>query len=200
MNVIRLTIFGGSFNPPHVGHLLLGEEVVTQLGYDTLLFVPVWKNPFKAEPSGATEVDRVEMLKRAIAAVGNNHLDIELCEIKRRGISYTADTVACLAQKYAGRLDGKIGLVIGDDLSCDFHKWHKYRELLALSEVIVARRVLEPTEGAFPFPYIELQNALLPISSSDIRRRIASGGAWRALVVPSVAEYIMQKKLYGYTP
>jgi nicotinate-nucleotide adenylyltransferase len=195
----KIALLGGSFNPPHIGHLVLADEVIHRLGYDKVVFVPARCHPFKGQPLGAGDSDRVAMLKAAIA--DNSAFEITLCEMERPGVSYTYDTVESLEQKYADTLSGKIALVIGDDLIADFDKWYRARELSERADIVLARRlpvrIEENKNAAFSYPHIELENAVLPVSSSDIRERIAAGKSWRYLVTPRVSEYIIARSLYG---
>jgi nicotinate-nucleotide adenylyltransferase len=187
----KIAMLGGSFNPPHLGHLVLADETVRRLGYDTVVFVPTRVHPWKDMAPGADDGARLEMLR--LAAAGNSAFVVEPCELSRGGPSYTHDTVVFLEQKYGA---GKIGLILGDDLAADFDKWYRYRELAERTEIILARRV-EGSAADFPWPHRELDNALLPVSSSDIRRRIAGARGWRYLVDPAVHRYIIERKLYG---
>ncbi len=198
---MRLAMLGGSFNPIHIGHLLLADEVCHRLGYDRILFVPVNLPPHKELAAGATTEQRLEMVRLAIA--GNPRFDVDTCELERGGISYTYDTIACLTEKYAGRLEGRLGLVMGDDLVEGFEEWGHYRELPEIADIILARRVCADGTGRRDFPYrhIELDNSILPVSSSQIRIAGSTGaGSWRYLVPESVFRYIIgQGNLYGCT-
>lgn len=197
---MRLAMLGGSFNPIHIGHLLLADEVCHRLGYDRILFVPVNLPPHKELAAGATTGQRLEMVRLAIA--GNPRFDVDTCELERGGISYTYDTIACLTEKYAGRLEGRLGLVMGDDLVEGFEEWGHYRELPEIADIILARRVCADGIGRRDFPYrhIELDNSILPVSSSQIRAAGSAGsGSWRYLVPESVFRYIIERNLYGCT-
>jgi len=192
---VRLAILGGSFNPVHIGHLALAETVHRSLGYDRILLVPASVPPHKALASGATAQDRLAMLK--LATAGAPFLEVEDCEIERGGVSYTIDTVAYLEEKYRGRLDGKIALVIGDDLVALFDTWKEAPLLAERTDVIVARRPLEGgLPAAFPYRHTALDNALLPVSSSGIRDAIRLGKSWRYLVPDGVYRYIVEHTLY----
>lgn len=206
---MRLAILGGSFNPVHIGHLALADAVHRLLGYDRVLLVPASVPPHKELASGATAQDRLAMLKLATADAP--FLEVEDCEIERGGVSYTIDTVAYLEEKYRGRLQGKIALVIGDDLVALFDTWKDAPLLAERTDVIVARRPAElgPVNGgsadggsatgkpaAFPYRHTALDNALLPISSSGIREAIRLGKSWRYLVPDGVYRYIVEHTLY----
>lgn len=143
---MKIAMFGGSFNPVHNGHIELAKAVHEQAGYDKVLFVPAYHSPFKELPSGASDEDRLCMLRLALE--GFDWAFIEDCELKRGGVSYTYETVEFLMQKYAAsgeydeKRDGKLGLVIGADLAAGFTRWHRAEELAAKVDIILARRKL----------------------------------------------------------
>ncbi len=202
---MRIAMLGGSFNPVHIGHLLLADEVCHRLGYDKVLFVPVNIPPHKELAEGATSRQRLEMIRLAIG--GNPHFAVETCELERGGISYTYDTITYLSKKYANQLEGKIGLIMGDDLVEGFEEWGHYQELPELADIILARRICwDGTQRkSFPYRHLELDNGILPVSSSQIREagsgKMSAGKAasWRYLVPESVYRYIVERKLYGCT-
>lgn len=197
---MRLAMLGGSFNPIHIGHLLLADEVCHRLGYDRVLFVPVNIPPHKELARGAASWQRLDMIELAIC--GNPRFEVETCELERGGISYTYDTVKYLERKYAGRLEGRLGLVMGDDLVEGFEEWGHCRELPQITDIILARRICwdGSARGEFPFRHVELENGVFPVSSSQIRQAGSSAtGAWRYLVPESVFQYIVQRNLYGCT-
>lgn len=200
---MRLAMLGGSFNPIHIGHLLLADEVCHRLGYDKVLFVPVNIPPHKELAEGASSQQRLEMIQLAIA--GNPRFAVETCELERGGISYTYDTIQYLRKKYEGQLEGKLGLIMGDDLVEGFEEWGHYQELPSLADIVLARRICwDGTQRKdFPYIHVELENGILPVSSSQIRAAGAAGcgkgPSWRYLVPESVYRYIIERKLYGCT-
>lgn len=202
---MRLAMLGGSFNPIHIGHLLLADEVCHRLGYDKVLFVPVNIPPHKELAKGAASWQRLDMIELAIA--GNPRFGVETCEMERGGVSYTYDTINYLGKKYAGKVEGKLGLIMGDDLVEGFEEWGHYQELPLIADIILARRICwDGTQRkSFPYPHVELDNGVLPVSSSQIRAagsgKQDSGAvaSWRYLVPESVYRYIIQRKLYGCT-
>lgn len=200
---MKLAIFGGSFNPVHIGHLFLAEEVRIRFGYQKILFVPVNIPPHKTMADGASGQDRVEMLNLAIK--DNPFFQVDSLELQRGGVSYTYDTVEELEAKYSSVLEEKIGLIMGDDLVPGFSTWKNAELLPQKTDLILARRMIctPENEVVFQYPHLELGNSILPISSSDIRSRIISSQkdtlkAWRYLVSEPVYEYIVQRRLYGF--
>jgi nicotinate-nucleotide adenylyltransferase len=133
--------------------------------------------------------------------------------MEREGPSYTYDTIMYLSKKYNGALgtlnqalqskdarsplEGKIGLIIGDDLLESFSQWYKHDELPLVADIILARRGKNAASALFTF--VELKNSLLDISSTDIRNRIQNGLSWRYLAGEGVSQYIKKEKLYGCT-
>ncbi|MDR1748504.1 MAG: nicotinate (nicotinamide) nucleotide adenylyltransferase [Spirochaetaceae bacterium] len=209
---MKLAMFGGSFNPVHIGHLFLAEEVRVICGYDLVLFIPAYISPFKpAEADGRDTAgrsgssvpsinDRLAMIELAIA--GNEQFRLERCEVDRGGISYTYDTLQYVLTRFGERLDEPPGLIIGDDLVADFGLWRRAAELAEQSRIIVARRSsieMSSAEGhGFGYPHRTIENVRFPVSSSDIRERIKKGKGWRYLVPQEVYRYICERNLYEY--
>ena len=193
-------MLGGSFNPIHIGHLILAEEVVHRLGYHKIIFVPVNIPPHKHLAEGANNGQRLEMVQLAIH--DNKNFDVDCCELERGGISYTYDTLHILLEKYKDIIEGNIGVIFGDDLVAGFETWGHYKELPNLADIILARRILPAsnTKINFPYKYRELANSLFPLSSSEVREKIKnpSLGSWRYLVPKEIYQYIIDRNLYGY--
>ena len=175
--------------------MALADDVHVSLGYDRVLLVPANLPPHKALAGGASPQDRLAMLR--LAAQGSDSIGVDDCELARGGLSFTIDTVAYLEQKYAGSLEGKIGLVIGQDLVPGFVAWNRHAELAEKTEIIIAKRP-GCRVGDFPYPFTELSNPLLSVSSSEIRANIAAGKSWRYLVPEGVYRYIVEHTLYEY--
>ena len=192
---MRIAVLGGSFNPVHIGHLALADAVHVTFGYDRVLLVPANIPPHKEMASGATTEGRLEMLKLATAGV--DWLETEDCEISRGSLSYTIDTLEYLSKKYETVLEGKLGLVIGEDLVDGFMKWKNPEAIASMADIIVARRP-GSFKSPFPLPHIQLMNTLLPISSSEIRASIRDGKSWRYLVPDPVYRYIVEHTFYEY--
>ncbi len=215
---MKIAVLGGSFNPIHIGHLILADSVCRELGYDKILFIPVYKPPHKQMSDDASSENRLGMVKAAIE--NDSRFEAESCEIDRGGISYTWDTVCYLENKYRGLLSAKIGVIFGEDLVAGYHKWEHAEELAEKADLIVACRprdledgkyanqplgkygikdCVEMTRDTFSFPHKLVENPRIQVSSTEIRRKIAEGGAWRYLVSQGVFEYIKTRNLYGFT-
>ena len=214
---MKIAVLGGSFNPIHVGHLILADSVCQNLGYEKILFVPTATPPHKEMSCEVSAADRLEMVKLTVA--GDERFEAEPCEIERGGISYTWDTICYLEKKYASVLTGKIGLIFGEDLLPDYDKWNHAEELAEKADLILACRPHDtglkaefqnaptgaygksPMKGVtrenFPYPHKIVQNPKMEISSSEIRQKVAEHGAWRYLVSEKVFEYILERNLYA---
>ena len=115
---MKVAVLGGSFNPVHIGHLALADEICVSLGYDKVLFVPVFSPPHKTMNEALPPEKRTEMVE--LACQDDPRFKMEPCEIQRGGVSYTYDTICFIEEKYKPE---KIGLVIGRDLFSTFHLW-----------------------------------------------------------------------------
>ncbi len=195
---MNFLVLGGSFNPIHLGHLFLGQEVADEFGYDRVLLVPSFIPPHKSmlEDPGADA--RLAMARLSVAA--DPLFEVDDCEIMRGGISYTIDTIAHVKERW--QPVGRPGLVIGDDLVAGFGAWREPQRLARSCGLIVARRGVGDdgwiaTVRAMPYEHRVAHNLVLQISSTDIRARIASGKPWHRLVPDSVAAYIEDHGLYG---
>ncbi|MDR2159764.1 MAG: nicotinate (nicotinamide) nucleotide adenylyltransferase, partial [Treponema sp.] len=160
---MRLAILGGSFNPVHVGHLYLADTALTRLGYHRIILIPAFQSPFKLGAETASPKDRLDMLAASIA--GDPRLTIDDCEIRREGVSYTIDTIAGIAKRY--RPEGRPGLILGDDLAETFHQWRNAGAIAEQAGIIIARRIFAGSSPPppFPFPYTELDNEVMNVSS-----------------------------------
>ena len=195
---MRLAVLGGSYNPIHIGHLMLADAVALRYGYDTIAFVPAFLSPFKDGHSGCTAEDRLAMVKLAIA--DNPAFYCEPCEIQRQGVSYTIDTLKFLKKKFP-QCEGKIGLIIGDDLLEGFAGWREAERIPDYADIIVGNRIIDrysmaQAASAGKVPHLRVDNALLPVSSSGIRAAIQEKKSWRYLVPSAVYSYIKEHKLY----
>ena len=190
---MKLAILGGSFNPVHFGHLVLADMVLSGLGYDRVILVPAFQSPFKIDAESASPEDRRDMLTASIP--GDPRLTIEDCEINREGVSYTIDTLKDIIARYMP--DAKPGLILGDDLASEFHKWQSPDEIAELADIIIARR---EENSIFPYPHKALSNEILNVSSRMVREKISRGEAWRYLVPPGARYIIESRLLYGFSP
>jgi nicotinate-nucleotide adenylyltransferase len=189
---MRFLILGGTFNPIHIGHLILAEELAVEFGYGKVLLVPSLQPPHKVLADDPGPEARLTMLRAAVSS--DPLFVVETCELDRGGVSYTVDTLDHIIGAYD--MVGKPGLVIGDDLASGFPFWRDPEGIVARSDLILARRSGCMPE-VFAYPCRFASNLLIPVSSTLVRQRVASGGAWRHLVPDGVAACITARHLYG---
>lgn len=192
---LRLGVFGGTFDPIHLGHLLVAEVARQILDLHRVLFVPARVPPHKGEGVASPE-QRYRMT--ALACEPNPHFEVSDVEIRREGPSYTVDTVRVLrGQSPSG---AEFFLMLGADSARDFGSWKDHESLLNDAKIVVLGRpgVGEDTvPSAFASRLTFLRTPLLEISSSDIRRRVNSGASIRYMVTDAVNDYIRVERLYG---
>jgi nicotinate-nucleotide adenylyltransferase len=214
----RVGVFGGSFNPIHYGHLLLADDVLERLGLDRVLFVPAAAPPHKPAAQLAPADDRFEMVRLAIA--GHPRFAVSDLELRRTGPSYTVDTLQALA---AG---DTLYLVIGSETFLDLLTWREPRRIAGLARLVVipragsafdpesaaAQKVLRAigVEGGFvhaeagadvpPRGVVIVHAASLPLSASELRRRVREGRSLAYRMPPAVIEYVLARGLYRAEP
>jgi len=188
---MKILVFGGSFNPIHIGHLHLADEVVHQFKYDLVLFVPSNISVHKEAKEPLIPQQRLTMITLALK---DPKFQLEGCEIERGGLSYSIETVRHLKEHY--KPSGKMGFILGDDLIPGFKNWKEAETLSREVDLLVAHRRYKKNLF-FDFPHKYCSNLLLAISSGDIRSRIFHNKPFRHLVPEKVGEYIMGQGLYG---
>ncbi len=186
-----IALFGGSFDPLHIGHLFIVEEVRYALDIERVFFVPAYQPPHKSEAPRASAEARLSMLDRAL--VERPGCSVLNWEIDRGGRSYTIETVERALETFPGT--GKPKLIIGDDLCADFGSWEQADRLLELVELVIVTRG-GSVESDIIKEFHLIDNSPLPVSSSDIRERIAAGRNYRDLVPSAVYHYIEDNGLY----
>ena len=189
---MKLGLFGGSFNPVHLGHLLVAQAAVEELGLDRLFFIPAAVSPFKPENKMAPDAIRLQLLRLTLAGKTNYEIDDQ--EIKRGGISYSIETLRDYAKRFPG---AQLFYLIGADNAAKLNEWREAGELAKLAEFVAVPRPGEKT-AEFPNPFRGkiLKGFPIEISSSQIRARIKAGLPIENLVPPFVAEAIHAAKLY----
>ncbi len=196
----RIGIFGGTFDPPHLGHLILASEACAQLNLSRLLWVLTPNPPHKLKQVVTSPEHRLEMLQRAIS--DNPAFELSRLELDRPGPHYTLDTVRLVQDQFPS---ADIILVIGGDSLRDLPTWRLAADLVsACREIGVMRRPgdsadLAALESLLPGLRARLRFVdapLLEIASSEIRRRVAAGISVRYYLPPAVYEYIQKERLY----
>jgi len=188
---VRLGIFGGSFDPPHLGHLLPLIDAAESLGLDQVRFVPAASQPFKAGRASASPEHRFAMTERLVAGVPG--FGASRAEIERAGLSYTVDTLAALQGEQPGT---ELTLLLGADAFALFRQWKDPDRILGMARIAVLTRGDEPVAGRIE-PGIELlRTRRVDISSTELRARVADGRTIRGFVPAAVADYIAAHRLY----
>lgn len=197
MAIKRLGIFGGTFNPIHLGHLIIAQESIYQFQLDKIIFVPSAIPPHKAIPDIASGKHRFNMTRLAI--VGNRQLEVSDLELKRQGKSYTIDTIKTL-QKDSRFIGAEFNFILGADALTEIFTWKNAEELLALCWFIVA-----PRKG-FDIGKLSrrvkkrmklIQMEPVNISSSEIRARIRKHVPFCYYVPEKVYSYLIKWQVYG---
>ncbi len=185
---MKIGVLGGAFNPPHIGHLTLAQDILEILSLDKVFFIPTNISPHKE----ALEVDvklRLEMAK--LATSGNKKFEVLDLETKRGGVSFTIDTIRELKKRFP---KDDFYLIIGSDLAKTFSTWKNYQDLKKEVKIIVAKRREYPLDGNEFYHTVNIRQ--VETSSSQIRELIKNGCSIRHLVTENVAKYIQQHNLY----
>jgi len=190
---VKTALLGGSFNPIHIGHLVMAEEVLLATGCDRILFLPAYIPPHKAMDDPGAE-HRAGMLQASID--GDHRFALSRCELERAGVSYTIDSLRILQSQHL--VEEHPCIVIGDDLVEGFSTWKEAEALSRAAELIVVHR-MSAQKLPFGYPHRYLDNRMLPVSSTEIRRLIREKGAWRYLVPEGARRLIEKHGLYGYS-
>jgi nicotinate-nucleotide adenylyltransferase len=198
---VRVGLLGGTFNPPHIAHLICAQEAITRLGLDRVELVPAHTPPHKEAEGDPGVEHRVAMCVAAVA--GDRRLEVSRAEADVPGRSYTVDTLNRLHEQ---RPEDQLTFIVGGDMAASLRDWREPEAILSLAEIGVAGRQdldeqairsrLDGLAGAgdrirfFDMPRID-------ISSTLIRRRLAAGDPIRYLVPEAVAGYIEREGLYA---
>lgn len=205
---MKIGVYGGAFNPPHLGHITAARAVFGLLKLDKLLVIPTGHPPHKALPSESPAPEqRLEMTRLAMEQTGlGDKAEVLDLELRRGGNSYTADTLACLKEKYP---EDELWLLMGADMFLTLHTWHEPERILSLAGVAAFGRTEADTEELFSvqrdflcrrFPQARVFTLSIPgvvdVSSTELRERLARGEGG-GLLAPAVYGYILREKLYG---
>ena len=202
---MKIGIYGGTFNPPHLGHMAAAQAAVAALGLDKLLLIPAAIPPHKALPSGTPpQEERLAMVEKWADVMGG-HVEVSTLELEREGKSYTSDTLRSIRQTYP---DAELWLLMGTDMFLTLHLWHEPEVILSLAGICAFGRTEQDGEALFAPQREHLQKnfdakittitlpGLVDISSTRLREQLENGGGGQYLL-PSVYGYILMHRLYG---
>jgi len=202
---VKIGLFGGTFDPPHVGHLLAAIDACEALGLDRMEWIPAARQPLKPEGHAATPADRLAMVH--LAVTGDPRFGVDAMEIERGGLSYSVDTVEAFAQRYRG---DSLVFLIGMDVVRSFGQWRSPRRIAELARIAILRRsvngasvesaalagaIRAVTGDDLPAPVV-LDTRRVDVSSTEIRERARAGRSLHGFVPDTVARYIGEHALY----
>lgn len=205
---MKIGVYGGTFNPPHLGHVTAARAVFELLKLDLLLLVPDREPPHKALPAGSpTPEQRLEMTRLAGEQLGlGDRVQVLDLELKRTGRSYTSDTLAQLKERYP---EDELWLLMGTDMFLTIQTWHEAEKILSLAGIATFGRTEADTEELFSvqrdylyrtYPQARIFTLTIPgvvdVSSTDLRTMLAKGEGVN-LLPPAVYGYILREGLYG---
>ena len=203
MAPLRLGLFGGTFDPPHLGHLVVAQDAVEHLGLNRLLFVVAGLPPHKLQNRLSPARVRLEMVRAAVR--GNPAFEASGIEVDQPGPTYTVDT---LRRFRAEHLDAMMFFLMGADQLAEFHEWKEPEEIAALATVVVMARDGSSGEGAngrgvgrgLPVDVMSIPVTRLDLSSTHVRERVRDGRSIQYLVPPEVLGIIEDQGLYRSIP
>lgn len=186
----KVGILGGTFDPPHYGHLLIANEVLSELNLDEIWFMPNQEPPHKKKSDSVENTDRLQMLELSID--GNSAFKIEKIELERSGPSFTVDTMKILNERYPNH---QFYFIIGADMIEYLPKWNKIDELMELVQFVGVERPEYSSKTDYPIQYVDIP--AFEVSSSMVRERVQQGKTVRYLLPEPVIDFIREKHLYG---
>jgi nicotinate-nucleotide adenylyltransferase len=191
---VRIGVFGGTFDPPHVGHLLMASDARDALQLDRLIFVPAGAQPFKVDtPPVASAQDRLEMVCLAVA--DDAHFAVDDAEISRKGLSFTVDTLEHLAERNPGA--AKFFLLLGEDTLAGFEQWRNPARIRELATIAAMRREgMESAVNKLAPGVLTVSTRRVDVSSTEIRKRLREGKTIKGFVPESVERFIEARGLY----
>ena len=187
---MRLGVYGGAFDPPHLGHLVAASDACQVLALDRLLWIPSAVHPLKAV--GTAAALRLEMVRAAVA--GDPRFAADDLELRRTGPSYTVDTLRALR---AREPDAALFFLTGADNLAELPRWREPEEIARLATLAVVSRAGDALPADAPYPAVAVTVTRVDVSSTEVRRRVAAGESIRYLVPDAVRAIIERERLYG---
>ncbi|HWO97940.1 MAG TPA: nicotinate-nucleotide adenylyltransferase [Bacillus sp. (in: firmicutes)] len=185
----KIGILGGTFNPPHMGHLIMANEVKDALLLDEVWFMPTYVPPHKENDESTKPLHRLRMMEKAVE--GNSAFRVQAIEFERGGTSYTYETMMILREQYP---DTVFHFIIGGDMIESLAGWYRIEELLKLVTFVGVNR--PGYNSRSPYPILQIEAPMIDLSSSLIRDKIKKGKTIRYLVPDEVKTYIEENHLY----
>lgn len=187
----RVALFGGTFDPVHIGHLAVARQASQQLQLDRVVFIPSGSPPHRATGPFASAEQRCAMVTLAIA--GEPNFELSDLEARREGLSYTVDTVRTFAQAHP---DTTLYFILGDDCAAKLHRWKGIEEMLEIVTFVAAQRVGDQPDAALAHRVVSVAMTPMPQASTRLRSALKIGHSIEHDTVPAVARYIAQQRLY----
>ncbi|MEI6862830.1 MAG: nicotinate-nucleotide adenylyltransferase [Candidatus Omnitrophota bacterium] len=188
---MRIGLLGGTFNPIHIGHLILADEALSKLKLDKIVFIPTYIPPHKSVESTTKPKERLKMVELAIE--DNANFEVSNFEISSKKTSYSIDTLKEFRNKYGD--DAELYFITGSDLLKDLFSWKNVNDIFKISKFIVANRPGYPVTDV-PKEVETVVITPIEVSAEDIRKRLKSGRSIRYLVPEKVRNYITERNLY----
>lgn len=202
---MRIGLFGGTFDPPHHGHLLAASDAFEALQLDRLVWIPASQQPLKVGAMCATAADRLAMVRLAVG--DDSRFEVDSIEIERAGLSYTVDTVEAFSGRYPG---DDLVVLLGADVLSTFAKWREPRRIASMARLAILHRAVNGgavekaavagavraiTGDDLPAPVV-LDTRRVDLSSTEIRERVRQGRSLHGYVPDAVARYVREHALY----
>lgn len=189
---MRIGLLGGSFDPPHNGHLLCAGDAYEALALHRLLFIPAAVQPLKVGQATASPKQRLKMVQLLVD--GDERFEVESIEIDRGGLSYTVDTLSTFAGRWPS---AELFWLVGADVLRSFAQWREPQRITELATVVVLQRAGEaPDLTSMPGTMRAVATRRIDVSSTEIRQRVREGKSIRGFVPDAVAAYIATERLY----
>jgi nicotinate-nucleotide adenylyltransferase len=198
---MRIALFGGSFNPVHLGHKKLVEEVAKEFNIDRVIIMPTWKTPLKDNRSFANAELRLDMCKLAFQNLST--VEVSDMEIKRQGNSYTYLTLNSLKEKYP---NDELFMLVGADMFLSLEKWKNFKDIFKMTSIIAVPRNCdnhklllhsEKLAKLYGCKSFVMNHKVMDVSSTEIRQKLSGSQDVSKLLDKNVYEYIKEHHLYG---
>jgi nicotinate-nucleotide adenylyltransferase len=200
---VRLGLFGGTFDPPHTGHLLAASDAHELLQLDRTVLIPNAAQPLKTATPVASAADRLAMVR--LLCEGDARFTVDSLEVDRGGLSFTVDTLREFHRRYPG---AALFLLVGEDVEATLPSWRESTAIPGLATVVILTRSTDPerapgmalpdrVDGLSAAGFMRISTRRVDVSASEVRARAAAGLSLRGFVTDQVKRYIEDRRLYG---